>query len=142
MVDVAAFKALWVVGKLPQMRAASRSCSGSDSRASDHRKQCRIPLCMIKSGGSQLGALSCLILKKPHGAIFEPESRSVTTRHFGKVWRSTPTRLIPGRPNVIQLPPRPLMMCARRVSMCFRTAGSCFHNYMFITPLNPARLNL
>jgi hypothetical protein len=31
VVDMAAFK-------LPQMRAASRSCSGSDSRASDHRK--------------------------------------------------------------------------------------------------------
>jgi hypothetical protein len=83
---------------------------------------------------------SCLILRKPHGATLEPESRAVTTRHFGKVWRSTPARLIPGRPNVIQLsvcddvcPPSKCVLSHCR---------ALFSNYMFITPLNPTRTDI
>lgn len=105
--------------------------AGSDSRASDRRKQCRLPLWASSFSRSDVARVAYQIRWFPAGCLVlphtqetprrtpEPESRAVTTRHFGrprKVWRSTPTRLIPGRPNVIQLSPS-VMMCGRRVSV-------------------------
>ena len=80
--------------------------------------------------------MSCHTLKKPHSATLEPGSRAplqfVTSVRFGAA-RQPPAKCNPALSVCDDVCPS---------SVCFRTAGPCFHNYMFITPLNPTRTDI